>query len=422
MRTRVPAPLILTAAMATGLLSGCVFSALEEDLEKLQSATHIFSGTVGNGDVESREIVVVALADTAGEEVVGFSLQYGYSDFEMRLPERPAYFFAFNDANKDLRFQADEPFAWSSNSLPVDPAQGPTDGIVIHFTAEGEPGGNMPTALVDKLLSDNLYTDLKFAIGTVSSLDNAWFAEERARSGLWEPYAFMAEGGTGIHFLEPYDPDRIPVLFVHGINGTPRNFSTLIENLDTDTYQAWVYNYPSGLPLDWLATGMARFLEVLHKEHRFDSLHIVAHSMGGLVSRGGINLCSEYDTCSYLRNYVTISTPWNGVDSADSGVKWAPTVVPVWRDLGPGSEYVSTLFATPLPDSVPHYLLFGFRQDSIFGGGSSDGVIKLSSQLRYEAQIHSALVRGYDENHVSILSNPEVIEVVYNALGTSTAD
>ena len=292
--------------------------------------------------------------------------------------------------------------------------------IAIDFSVAHDANRKMPAALVDKPLADYIGADVKFSIGNVTSLDNPWFSEARARAGLWEPYAFMAEGGTGIHFVEPYDPKRTPVLFVHGINGSPRNFSALIDSLDTDTYQAWVYSYPSGLPLDWLARGMAKFLEILQAKYTFDRLHIVAHSMGGLVSRGGINLCLEFDACEYLRNYVTISTPWNGVESAQSGVKWAPTVVPVWRDLEPASQYVTTLFNRPLPDPVRHYLLFGFRQDSIFESGSSDGVIKLSSQLRHEAQVQAVLVRGYDEDHVSILSNPQVIKFVHGILDGAT--
>jgi uncharacterized alpha/beta hydrolase family protein len=161
-------------------------------------------------------------------------------------------------------------------------------------------------------------------------------------------------------------------------------------------------------------------MELLHIEHGFTELHVVAHSMGGLASRGGINLCMQLDACNYLRTYTTISTPWNGVESAQSGVKWAPTVVPVWRDLDPTSDYVTTLFDTRLRDGFPHRLLFGFRQDSIFGSESSDGVIKLSSQLRHDAQLQASLVRGYDESHVSILSNADVIKLVNEILATST--
>ena len=210
------------------------------------------------------------------------------------------------------------------------------------------------------------------------------------------------------------------MLFVHGITGTPRNFTTLVERLDDKRFQAWVLSYPSGLRLSWLARGLYQFLEVAHRQYGFDELHLVAHSMGGLVSRGSVNLCTQNETCKYLSSYTTLSTPWSGVASAQSGVKWAPTVVPVWWDLAPDSEYVSTLFETPLPRDVPYHLLFGFQQDGIFASGSSDGVIKLTSQLREEAQRQAWTMRGYDENHVSILKSPAVIDKVTDILSAST--
>jgi pimeloyl-ACP methyl ester carboxylesterase len=391
---------------------GCTFSKLEGDLEQLDAIAHVFDGTLAAEDLLSESVVIVAMHDADGAGVSSFDLMYGSGPFEMRLNPKPTWFFAFNDLNKDLAFQADEPYAWAADGQPVEP-DGEPPIIMLTQTSSGE----LPAQLVNKALIQNFNDRLSFAIGTVSSLDNPLFSEEQSSKGLWQPFAFMADGGAGIHFMEPYDASRTPVLFVHGILGSPRNFETLIENLDTAKYQAWVYTYPSGLRLDLLADGMAEFLEILHRQLRFDEMHVVAHSMGGLVSRGGLNRCQQAGACSYLRTYTTISTPWSGVQSAQSGVTWAPTVVPVWRDLDPTSDYLATLFETPLPSGVPHHLLFGFRQDkSIFGSESSDGVIKLSSQLRQEAQTQASLVHGYDENHVSILSNELVLKQVYSIL------
>lgn len=56
----------------------------------------------------------------------------------------------------------------------------------------------------------------------------------------------------------------------------------------------------------------------------------------------------------------------------------------------------------------------------IFSRGSSDGVIKLNSQLRHAAQEQARLVRGYDEDHVSILSSDIVIGKVSDILFEST--
>ena len=185
-------------------------------------------------------------------------------------------------------------------------------------------------------------------------------------------------------------------------------FTALIDSLDRARFQPWIFNYPSGLRLPILSDALQQLLEILYRNYDFDKLHLVAHSMGGLVSRGSVNLCQQTGSCEYLASYTTMSTPWNGVASAKSGVEWAPTVVPVWRDLDPASDFVTSLFDTPLPEDLSHHLIFGFRQDSIFGSKSSDGVIVLSSQLRDAAQEQAQTIRGYDEGHMSILSSEAV--------------
>ena len=409
--------------VAIALISAsCAFSELEEDLERMDVATHTFTGEVSTDGLANNSIVVIALRDPLGNDVANINLMYGAGPFEMRLSPAPTYFFGYNDLNKDLKFQRDEPYGWASNGQAIEIVDESSAAANINIAADGGDQAPLPEKLVDKAIDQLLSTFLSFSFGDISSLDNPWFSEEQSEKGLWQPFAFMEDGGTGIHFIEPYDPDRIPVLFVHGITGSPRNFATLIERLDRSRYQAWVYSYPSGLKLDWIANGMVSFMELLHSKYQFNELHVVAHSMGGLVSRGGVNKCVQKDTCSYLRTYTSISTPWNGVESARSGVKWAPTVVPVWRDLDPSSDYVTTLFDTPLPSQLPYHLIFGFRQDGLFGSESGDGVIKLTSQLREAAQNQAVLVHGYDENHVSILSNDLVIQQVYDILASNSQD
>jgi triacylglycerol esterase/lipase EstA (alpha/beta hydrolase family) len=152
---------------------------------------------------------------------------------------------------------------------------------------------------------------------------------------------------------------------------------------------------------------------------QFDELHIVAHSMGGLVSKGTLNICAANRSCDYVRSYTTISTPWGGVASAENGTQWSPTVVPVWWDLVPSSEYLTTLFETPLPDDLEYHLLFGYRSAGSFGGESSDGVIRLSSQLRLEAQQVASSTLGVDAGHVDILGNEVTIRKLAHILEQS---
>jgi len=406
----------IVALMLTA--TGCVFSKLDDDLIKLDDLSHLFTGTVSTEVLQFHATVVVAMEDRDAERIISFRMMSGPGVFEIRSARSPTWFLAFADLNKDLRFQPNEPYGWASRARALDPTGTATYNVDIVIDAADQPP--FPEQLIGVPLENHLNNYIRSHMGTVSRLDDPLFSDLQGKKGLWQPFAFMEDGGTGLHFLQPYDPGKTPVLFVHGINGSPQDFEDLIGQLDQSRFQPWIVSYPSGLRLSWLARGVFQFLEVLHRQYSFDELHVVAHSMGGLVSRGSVNLCVENGTCDYLRSFTTISTPWNGVASAQSGVKWAPTVVPVWNDLGPDSEYISTLFDTPLPDDVPHHLVFGFRQDNFLSSQSSDGVINLSSQLRDAAQDQARTIRGFDEGHVSILHSEAVVSNVNELLSLST--
>ena len=96
---------------------------------------------------------------------------------------------------------------------------------------------------------------------------------------------------AGIHRIQPYDRDRIPVLLVHGLQDTPATFAPMYYNLMADPeirerFQFWIYSYPSGYPYPWSAALLRRELDRMKTEcpgHK--DIVIVGHSMGGLISR-----------------------------------------------------------------------------------------------------------------------------------------
>jgi pimeloyl-ACP methyl ester carboxylesterase len=96
---------------------------------------------------------------------------------------------------------------------------------------------------------------------------------------------------TGLYMLEPYDPERIPLIFVHGLISTPRMWRNVINELETDPelrrhYQCWVFAYPTGNPPLYSALRLREELEKLQQlyPHSKDMV-LVGHSMGGLLSR-----------------------------------------------------------------------------------------------------------------------------------------
>jgi pimeloyl-ACP methyl ester carboxylesterase len=91
--------------------------------------------------------------------------------------------------------------------------------------------------------------------------------------------------------LQLYDPNRIPVIFVHGLQDTPASWAPMINSLRGDpeirkNYQFWVYSYPSGYPYPYSAALFRKEIDGIDKvfpDHK--KIVLVGHSMGGIISR-----------------------------------------------------------------------------------------------------------------------------------------
>jgi len=91
--------------------------------------------------------------------------------------------------------------------------------------------------------------------------------------------------------LQAYDPNRIPVIFIHGLQDTPACWSMMLNDLRGQAdlrrkYQFWVYSYPAGYPFPYSAALLRDALDGVDKEFpHHKSFVLVGHSMGGLVTR-----------------------------------------------------------------------------------------------------------------------------------------
>jgi len=244
------------------------------------------------------------------------------------------------------------------------------------------------------------------AVGEIAGLSDPRFDEAIANEGLWQPFDFLFKGHPGVYFLQAYDRNKIPVLFVHGINGTPQNFRTLIDRLDRSRFQPWVYYYPGGASLGNVADHLTQTMRKLQVRYDFPQFVVVAHSMGGLVSRCFIQRYRASGGGARIPLFVSIATPFDGHKAAESGKK-APRVVRVWIDMAPNSDYLQSIYSGDL--GVPHQLLFTFRQGGgLFGAEANDGTVSVASQLRPAAQQQAVRIEGFNETHMGLLESKEV--------------
>ncbi len=104
---------------------------------------------------------------------------------------------------------------------------------------------------------------------------------------------------TGLYFLQPYDPDRIPLVFVHGLFSTPFDWVKTINGLQADPeirkhYQFWIFAYPTGNPILYSAL---RLREELAKADQLYPNHkpyvVVGHSMGGMLTHDQVVTVNE---------------------------------------------------------------------------------------------------------------------------------
>lgn len=409
---------------AIGLLnlSSCGnFARLGKDLKLIQKEYQI-SGIIENAD-EFRCPIKAAVVewDPVKNQV--------FSGDRIDLTEGGAFMFivksplhqhvmAYADLNRNNKYDAKEPL-WihrdsKGQAAPVTlTAQARTARLSGRLSTSETPPAAMVEAIKRMIAGRDLnqvisHQGVRYAIGEIASLNDPRFAATRGEDGLWMPAESSIKNGFGIYFLDAYDPAKTPVIFVHGAAGSPQDWRYAMEHLDKTRYQAWFYVYPSGMRLQNAAFALDRGVDHLHQRLGFQRLHVVAHSMGGLVSRAFLvrNVVEEGNR--YIDTFITFSSPWGGHEAAAMGVKYAPEVVPSWRDMAQGSEFLDHLFDKRLKGKVNHHLFFSHHASkSRILPPENDGTVSVASQKRKEAVADAVEVRGFDETHISILSAKE---------------
>jgi len=420
----MPLPTRLAAAVLLFALSACGMLHVKEQQAKIDAFCTLSGNVEAERRVEAPLVVVLARqvgADRTKREswqVADHFVLEGAGAWQFSASAGTYGVVAFQDLNGDLKLQRDEPYLRLDDNRLFDCKTGERHaGLALRIPAAGRSSfaETLDIASLQVRSFENQFAltlSQVTAVGEIASLSDPRFDDAIAEDGLWRPFDFLFKGHPGVYFLGAYERDKIPVLFVHGINGSPANFKTLIERLDRKRFQPWVYYYPGGASLGNVADHLSQTMRKLQVQYDFPRFVVVAHSMGGLVSRGFIQRYRAGGGAQ-IPLFISIATPFDGHKAAESGKK-APRVVRVWVDMAPNSEYLQSIYQGEL--GVPHHLLFTFRQGGgLFGAEANDGVVTVASQLRPAAQEHAARIEGFNETHMGVLEAKEVSRRV-NAL------
>ena len=324
---------------------------------------------------------------------------------------------AFTDENGNHAYDVGEPLAFVKDVKPLlldDPKVRPKIWKLTLRRDFGLPAG---TVIAVPKEDKSLGGKLNVVLGDVVSLDEKRFAEKEGSGGLWRPLDFLTGNSLGIYFLEPYDPNRVPVLFVYGIGGSPQDMRYFMEHFDKKRYQCWFLNYPSGMRLERVARAMATGLNTLKQRYGFKECYVVAHSMGGLVARAALDSEAKSAGINFIPKFVTISTPWGGHKAAESGIRHLKKPVPSWLDVAPGSDFLLAMYAAPLPKGTTYYLIYGSKEGGPFWlKGDNDGVVTVASETDPRIKREASSVTHFPYGHVEILSQGETLAKVLDSL------
>lgn len=133
-----------------------------------------------------------------------------------------------------------------------------------------------------------------FSAPLPSALDPGVF-QGLALTGVFTPARAIDK--RALYELQPADPDKVPVVFVHGLNSTPHIWRPAINALLADPvlrdqYQPLYFAYPTGVPIASSAAALRQQFSEWRQMcdpsgQKIASRHaiFIGHSMGGLLSR-----------------------------------------------------------------------------------------------------------------------------------------
>ena len=236
----------------------------------------------------------------------------------------------------------------------------------------------------------------------------AWLAKEPKRSPESKPWAALWRELFWTFWVQITLPigvvfwpkswqkkdknDQIPTLLLHGYGQNRADFWVLGSRLRArGRGRLFAFNYWGFGAIDGIADLLRERVEAICEETGAEQLHIVAHSMGGLVSRYYIE---RLDGARRVRSLTALGAPLNGTERARVSPGRS------CREMTPGSEFLRQLGPPNPPEGVRYHAVWSH----------ADAVIVPAKSASLQGRGEEVVLD--DCGHFSLLTRGRVASVV----------
>lgn len=389
-------------------------TALEDPLEsksELSKKNYTVYGYLTGDNSRAGPYIVTAFTDQYGTQELVDSYQIGKPGFFMlSLPQGSFFLYAFRDKNRDFVFSKDEcvgKYEGHSQTITFTPADS-VHSSVRRYDLEIDES-SLPVEFDFKLsyiTKPELTQSSVFPMGTLRDPDDDIFNEKYGVMGLYNPEEFREHIELNFYALCEYSRWKQPVLFIHGRKNTPAVFHKIIDSLDQNRFQPWLFYYPTGSAANEIVDILYAILFSGDSKWKSGKMIIVTEGTGALILNGTLKRLYNEKKTNRVKKLITISAPMSGEVTDTSDIFGAGDNETYLSDLGFGTRFLNDLKGISNIYDFDHFIFFNYAQNK---SSVSEDIRKLESQLNTSAQFLATSIFGFNETSETILVNDTVI-------------